>query len=66
MLGTPMTPGTGLIPQSPLTPGAPYDDSKYAYFLHTYSKAGCLIVLIVGVKTVLWPAVYACVVMYLS
>ncbi len=29
MLGTPMTPGSGLIPLSPMTPGAPYEDSKY-------------------------------------
>lgn len=33
MLGTPMTPGTGLIPPSPLTPGAPYEDGKQASHL---------------------------------
>ena len=38
MLGTPMTPGTGLMPQSPLTPGVPYEDSKYACFYHLIFK----------------------------
>ena len=44
MIGTPLTPGSGLIPLSPMTPAAQYEDRKYQTRLYASpGGGGCFI-----------------------